>query len=245
MSTEKGFEYGPVITLPGIDTKVRVPRDVWFQDAGVVASVAGTVLATERQLRGAPQWPEMAPSGLIDKKLNQWLDKLLDWAGLSPEVQALAKRMPTLKTLNFCCSGHPVNDNGTTAYVLAQSADLDPTTATFARGFTSAQFLDAIDATAPKNGCVVDVNALGDDDPVKILATTPLASRDVLQRLLEAEGISLKTAECDPAEFAKVGGLLAVRKAAAQGSICTDGVSLMSLITQQNISSTMARDFGF
>lgn len=235
--TERTFNYGPIVELPiptrtetGI--KVRTPRDVWFHDAGPVPSVSDTVFEIARRAQAMSECRVEGGTGWVDRQI----DRLLDRLGLSKSAKAVLARTQEagvdLRELDFCCLPQPI-DEATTAYVLAQRAGLDPSTSAFARGYTSAQFLNAMARhPLPKNAPTGVI-----EDP---LAEYQPANRQVLQGLLDAEGIRVNALDSADDTFANIGGLLALRVA----RISEEDISVPNFANGRAVKTDLASEFG-
>ncbi len=164
------------VILPGIEVSLPLPRGIDVRFDGTVPSIPRHISRTVMELRGF----------LYEERhiLDRFLNRCVTYFAL----QALRDKLGELDDLHAYCFEHS-RPNGSSLYVIAKRAGLNPSEDAFADGHESCELLQRHN----------------------------IARQDLLQKELERESVDVNSAEYRGEDFADLGGLLVLCKQVRRG----------------------------
>lgn len=136
---ENYFQTHGLVTLPGIEEAIKLPRAVWFRYDGAVPSIVDNIARTELIIKG-----------FIDPdrtRIQRVLDWPLDKVQMMGARLSVQEKLPSLDELNAYCYAHKIPGKLVRAYVIGKKQGLDLSKSLFADGHESGEFLDEIGQT--------------------------------------------------------------------------------------------------
>lgn len=191
-----------VVSLPGIDMEVELPKRTWFKYDGEVSSLLENLAEAECRVRGV-----ISPH---KNRFERIIDAPLDYFARREAAAALLRADPGIIDLAAYQRAYDVGSR-TTAHVIAKKRGLERSKSVFADGHESGEFLQAA------------------------------GLKNLLQSELDARGIRLKAADFSGEDYADIGGMIALRKAADEGC---DGIALPVFRTRNAVLRVIAEQFG-
>lgn len=130
---ENYFQTHGDVALPGLGETMRLPRDVWFRDAGAVSSLPENLANTQLIVRDMIT----AKRSRLQRVLEWPMDKLL----MMVAQDHFRQTNPDADDLTAYCAAFRVPHCRATAYELAIKKGPDLSAGIFAGGYASGEFL--------------------------------------------------------------------------------------------------------
>jgi len=123
-----------IVELPGILTRLELPRNRWFRYDGDVDSLIANLAETECMIKG-----KIAPN---KNRLERFIDAPVDYFARKDEVLNLRMARPDIDDLAAYHRHYPIGSR-ITAHVIAKKRGLEKSKSIFADGHESGEFLTA------------------------------------------------------------------------------------------------------